>query len=426
MLSWFVTTTTILVRVHSLHLRGLRVQSSLVLVLLLFLSPQMVRVEGCTLTPSSLDPPPPGTRRRRTFVPIAAAAFVTTRTPRPILIKKLNSRPQGTLSFPPLFKEATTRTTWVGLSGVQKPFGEQQYWEDWYQNRSSSTKTSSSSSVSLSPSIHNNATLSSSSSSLSSSSSSVGDFSWYAQWDDMRPFVHEFLGPGNQNDDDDKYPQVLIPGIGMDWSLVWDMYQCDGYQHVNVFDYAPTSIQYVQNQWKKATQVGLDHVPAGGGGNGDSGSEGSAVPCFYPSGGMLRLNACVADIRSLPYPSESFDLILDKGTLDSVYLCGSTRDEQQDNLALAVSELQRVLKSNGGVFWSLSGICSDALTSRMTTTTTRTTITRRTDNDENGGWLWPESKWESCVDTRNGNLFITSNGYTSNNLDGSLMIWRKK
>ena len=261
----------------------------------------------------------------------------------------------------------TIRKRRCQVFGVQQPFGEQQYWEKWYQNRSSTP---------LQDRDH------------MGSKNERGDFSWYSGWEDMRPFVYEFGLPSS--------PRIFIPGIGMDIALLLDMYQQDGYRDLTAMDYAPASIDYVRDQWRRRWQKS------------GSSDNGVAPP---------DLDLSVVDARDMPYSSESFDLILDKGTLDSVYLCGSTMSEREENLQLAVQEMQRVLKSDGGLFWSLSGICSDCLANGNSDTLGA----GRYDYD----W-WPKEAWESCADTRDGHLFITSDGYTSNNLDGSLLVWRKK
>eukprot|EP00164_Ancoracysta_twista_P003768 GFYU01005051.1.p1 GENE.GFYU01005051.1~~GFYU01005051.1.p1 ORF type:complete len:210 (+),score=37.99 GFYU01005051.1:48-677(+) len=57
----------------------------------------------------------------------------------------------------------------------------------------------------------------------------------------------------------------------------------------------------------------------------------------------------VMDVRSLEYPSEYFDVVLDKGTMDAM-LCGEGSTQNADKM---LSEIHRVLKA-GGVFVSIS------------------------------------------------------------------------
>jgi len=49
------------------------------------------------------------------------------------------------------------------------------------------------------------------------------------------------------------------------------------------------------------------------------------------------------DAREMSYDNESFDIVIDKGTTDAV-LCG---EDSYLNMALIVSECQRVLKTGG-------------------------------------------------------------------------------
>ncbi|KAL7575106.1 hypothetical protein ACA910_000473 [Epithemia clementina (nom. ined.)] len=291
----------------------------------------------------------------------------------------------------------------VLLFGVQQPFGKQEYWESWYQNRSSASASLSTAAIAVQAKREKK---------NGSKREGEGDFSWYSSWEDMRPFVHEFRSPTKHNVKSDR---ILIPGIGMDASLLLDMYHQDGYQQLSAMDYAPASIAYIHDQWSQRSNqrncVGKNHSST------LSLLDSSTTmdqPVLSP---LPYVDLCVADVRQLPYPSESFDVVLDKGTLDSVYLCGDTIKEKKQNLYLAVQELQRVLKPKGGLFWSLSGICSDYLANPQDDTSS---------SSPSPSTWWPDTNWECQVDTRNGNLFITRNSYTSNNLDGSLIVWRKK
>jgi EEF1A lysine methyltransferase 4 len=57
----------------------------------------------------------------------------------------------------------------------------------------------------------------------------------------------------------------------------------------------------------------------------------------------------VMDVRKLTYPSESFDMVLDKSTIDSL-MCSDT---PLTNVAAMVDEAYRVLKP-GGVYFVVS------------------------------------------------------------------------
>mmetsp|Transcript_14429 Transcript_14429/g.18849 ORF Transcript_14429/g.18849 Transcript_14429/m.18849 type:complete len:336 (+) Transcript_14429:223-1230(+) len=247
------------------------------------------------------------------------------------------------------------------MASVQKPFGKKEYWETWYQNRSTQE----------------------------------GDFSWYSAWEDIEPFVHEF---GIQQTD-----SIMLPGIGMDAALLLDMAAAN-YTNLSVMDYAPASIEYIANRWNQWQQPQQQQQ--------------QQLEKYPNINNAIHVDLKVADIRDLPYQSNSFDFVLDKGTLDSVFLCGATHAERIDNLHLGVRELQRVVKP-GGIIWSLSGICVEAVrnitwwSDRMKDESTTLTATATA------------NEWEVLCDSYENGLYMTEDGYTSNNLDGSLLVWRK-
>lgn len=181
------------------------------------------------------------------------------------------------------------------------------------------------------------------------------DFTWYAGFQDLEPFLREWIST------DDK---ILLPGVGMD-SLLLDMYD-GGYQSLSAFDYASESIEYFERI---------------------KGNERSGI----------ELN--VADARNLTlYEENSFDTIVDKGTLDAIYLAGNNKEEKLKSLNQSVMEFKRVLRPTG-ILWSLSNICVEALL---------------------------EMDWTGWKElTNGGDLYTTRDEYTSNNVDGSLLVWQK-
>jgi SAM-dependent methyltransferase len=215
-------------------------------------------------------------------------------------------------------KAFSTTTT---IYSVAQPFGQQEYWQDFYKEQDY-----------------------------------ADSFSWYAEWNDLEPLISEWISPQHK---------VLIPGVGID-SLVRDMYDA-GYEQLTAFDYAPESISHCQHMLGEGRAVDLS----------------------------------TADARNLGYASASFDAVIDKGTLDAVFLAGDNMDERQESLTRAISELARVLRP-GGIFWSLSAICVEPLQSSAL-------------------WMNPNC-WEAVTD---GSLYTTADGYTSNNVDGTLLVWRK-
>ena len=113
------------------------------------------------------------------------------------------------------------------------------------------------------------------------------------------------------------------------------------------------------------------------------------------------VDLAVADARQLPYPRDAFDAVIDKGTLDAIFLIGESREERLENLSQAVSEMARVLKP-GGILWSLSAICVDALQDHVVVN--NATVDWKVLND--------------------GSFFMTSEGYASNNVDGTMLVYR--
>jgi SAM-dependent methyltransferase len=228
-------------------------------------------------------------------------------------------------------------------STVAQPFGRQDYWESFYDKREE-------------------------------------DFSWYASWTDMDPFVKEFVMPPQSTTNTTVVPppRVLIPGVGSDAPLLLSMYQA-GYTHLSAFDYASSSIDHCRVQLQL-----LD----------------ASSPCAAD-----HIHLVVADAtKRLPYDDNSFDIVLDKGTLDAIYIAN------KEWLFQAVQQLQRVV-APGGIVWSLSFICTQALRD----------LDCWKDDDVNGSL---SSSWHLCADSTV-QLVTTEDGYTSNNLDGDLLVWRK-
>ena len=71
--------------------------------------------------------------------------------------------------------------------------------------------------------------------------------------------------------------------------------------------------------------------------------EKTGMKCTLCSFGMVHIIGDVMDVHHMTYEDESFDVILDKGTLDAI-ICG---DESSSNPEQALLEVNRVLKKNG-------------------------------------------------------------------------------
>ena len=230
----------------------------------------------------------------------------------------------------------------ISTSKAASRFGRQDYWDDFYRDNS--------------------------------------QFSWYTGWDDLEPFLREYLQTSDR---------ILLPGVGND-AMLRDMYDA-GYQTLTAFDYAPEGIARCRDM------LGDERIFVS---NADDGDDNSST--------SKGVKLFVGDARNLlQLPDESFDIVLEKGALDAIVQSGGGISEKEKALGLqnmqeAVEELTRVLKP-GGLFISISAIW----TSRL----------------EASPLLANDNEWEVV---RDGSLYLTEDGYASNNFDGTLLAWRKR
>jgi SAM-dependent methyltransferase len=190
------------------------------------------------------------------------------------------------------------------------------------------------------------------------------NFSWYAGWDELAPFLQDFIS--------DRDAAVLLPGVGNDATLV-DMYTKGGYRNLTAMDYAPEAIERCREMLEATTTYDVDLV--------------------------------VADARNLRgvFENEQFTAVFEKGTLDAIFLSGGQdKDLARKNMNLAIAELSRCVKP-GGIFLSIAGVVTDAI---------QESFDQQLD------------QWECLVDKNV--LYTSDEGYTSNNIDGNLLVWRKR
>lgn len=195
------------------------------------------------------------------------------------------------------------------------------------------------------------------------------NYSWYAGWDELEPFCNEFF--------EDTEKKILIPGVGNDAALV-GMYDA-GYHHLTAMDYAPEGIERCRDMLGPARIRNSDD---------DKGVE-----------------LLVADARDLKgvLEDDSFDCILEKGTLDAIYLSGGkNKEEANKNMELAFEELTRCLKP-GGIFMSITAVVVGQIQAAF-------------DSRQN--------EWECLVDEDS--VYMTDDGYTSNNIDGNMLVFKKR
>ena len=201
------------------------------------------------------------------------------------------------------------------------------------------------------------------------------EFTWYSTWSDVSPFFRELVPIS-------KDTRVLLPGIGNDSSMV-DMYD-DGFRHLTAFDYAPEGVECAK-RFFGTTRV----LPSG-----------SMNDAPVRDEGQEGVDLRVLDARDLPYEDSAFDAVLEKGTLDAIYLSGAdNKDLSYEQLSLAVSELARVVRK-GGIVVSITAACTEAVRSAFTNAN-----------------VWKVK--------RDGSFHMTEDGYCSNNVDATMLAWER-
>ncbi|GLT39685.1 hypothetical protein SLA2020_138630 [Shorea laevis] len=126
-----------------------------------------------------------------------------------------------------------------------------------------------------------------------------GAFDWYQRYSSLRPFVRKYVPTA---------ARVLMVGCG-NALMSEDMVQ-DGYEDVMNIDISSVAIEVMRRKY--------EHVP--------------------------QLKYMLMDVRDMSFfPDESFDSIIDKGTLDSL-MCGS---DAPISSARMLGEVSRLLKPGG-------------------------------------------------------------------------------
>ena len=175
------------------------------------------------------------------------------------------------------------------------------------------------------------------------------EYSWFCGWRELEPFFAELVGPPS------KRPRVLVPGCGNDRGNV-DLFDA-GYEDLSLFDYS-----------------------------------GEAVARASALFGRRCVEIVEADFRELPFDDGAFDVVLDKGTLDVLYITSEAA------LRGAVAELRRVCKP-GATVVSLSRVCPPELLL----------------GEFGAGW----------TPLRDGSLYFTDEGHATIDLASDLFAWRR-
>jgi SAM-dependent methyltransferase len=158
---------------------------------------------------------------------------------------------------------------------------------------------------------------------------SAVEYSWYYNgYDVIKPFLQEYVfdvAESTSTAVDKSQLSILIPGCGND-PLLLDFFNA-GYRCLTAFDYSSGAIERQREL--------LDYLPMGS--------------------DLDKVELREEDARSLPVGwKEAFDIIIEKGALDAIYLSGD------GNLEQSVKEIARVIK-RGGICISCSGVVPEAL-----------------------------------------------------------------
>lgn len=186
-------------------------------------------------------------------------------------------------------------TAWSGARGRQAlrsqrqatTFGTQEYWEKFYSGDSADSK----------------------------------DFEWFCDYEDIRPFFHEFAQPV-LDASSSRPPKMLVAGCGNS-HLTCDLYDdlCADSMAVEIWN--------------------VDYAEA-------------AITRARATAGRRKLRHVVADLRALPeetFREKSFDVVVDKGTMDALFCAGPSSVQR------FTAELRRVLRP-GGMVLLMSGVAT--------------------------------------------------------------------
>ena len=143
------------------------------------------------------------------------------------------------------------------------------------------------------------------------------EYSWYFGWGEYQSLVKEHVP--------DKTFQILLPGIGND-PILLDLLQ-NGYKHLTATDYSQAAIDRQEDL--------LSYAASG------SCTDDVHLECI--------------DARQMKEEwTNTFDIVLEKGALDAIYLSGD------GNVELTAQEITRVVKP-GGKLISISGVVPEEL-----------------------------------------------------------------
>lgn len=150
------------------------------------------------------------------------------------------------------------------------------------------------------------------------------EYSWYYGWNELNPYLAGCnIMPNKET------CKILLPGIGNDPLLI-DLV-ASGYKRLTAQDYSQHAVDRQLDLLKSCCTANNDCI--------------------------VQLSC--SNVKNLPQEwTSAFDVVLEKGLLDAVYLSG------EGNIQVAVQSLAATLK-NGGVFVSVSGVVPDDLRRKL-------------------------------------------------------------
>eukprot|EP00585_Thalassiosira_rotula_P009926 CAMPEP_0196155320 /NCGR_PEP_ID=MMETSP0910-20130528/40458_1 /TAXON_ID=49265 /ORGANISM="Thalassiosira rotula, Strain GSO102" /LENGTH=258 /DNA_ID=CAMNT_0041419517 /DNA_START=124 /DNA_END=897 /DNA_ORIENTATION=- len=152
---------------------------------------------------------------------------------------------------------------------------------------------------------------------------SADEYSWYYGFEIIKPILEDYVLASSALEKSQL--SILVPGCGND-PLLLDLYNA-GYRNLAAFDYSSGAIERQREL--------LEYLPMGS--------------------DLDNVDLRVEDARSLPQEwGDTFDVIIEKGALDAIYLSGDGNFEQ------SVKEFARVAKKEG-LCISCSGVVPEAL-----------------------------------------------------------------
>lgn len=168
----------------------------------------------------------------------------------------------------------------------------------------------------------------------------MDEYEWYFGLERYWKHVVQSLSSRSNNN---KNAEILIPGIGNDPMLL-DMLQ-KGYTKLTATDYSGFAIERQQDLLSYQGYPFSSELLAV---NDDDNNDDNDNDDHKPPRPTMLLQM---DARKMPQQwTNTFDLIIEKGALDAIYLSGDGNAER------AAKEFERILKPNGGILISVSGV----------------------------------------------------------------------